>query len=265
MPLPVPLPSNPRDTAAHGSVTRHRVRIGIQESILSGEYRPGQRLLQQELAARFSVAQGVVREALLELQFCGLVQAIDNLGMFVSGLGSRVVLDAFEIREVLEGLAARSCCENASRADLRELMELAEQIRRYGEEGHFDAVGAADRQFHFRMIVASQNQLLARLTDSYRVLGMFVRANRNRQEVYEEHLEILKRIETNQPDEAETLARRHVAKSREEIARQVVEGAFVPCYVQESENAQGEPSEAPAQQPAVATKKPRSRKPKSRG
>ena len=116
--------SPPKDRSI---LVRHRVRDGIQQLILSGEYRPGQRLVQQELAARFGVAQSVVRESLLELQFCGLVEAVDNLGMFVSGLGARTLVEAYEIREMLEGLAARLCCEHASRADLRELHELAEQ------------------------------------------------------------------------------------------------------------------------------------------
>jgi DNA-binding GntR family transcriptional regulator len=219
----------------HGGLVRHRVRDGVQQLILSGEYQPGQRLLQQELAARFQVAQGVVREALLELQFCGLVQAVDNLGMFVSGLGARVILDAYEIREVLDGLAARRCCENASRADLRELNQLAQEVQHLGDEGKVDAMGKADHQFHYRMIVASQNQVLAKLTDGYRVLGMFVRANRHRQEVYEEHLQILRAIESNQPEQAEALARHHVVAAREEIARQVAEGTFVPYCVSEAE------------------------------
>ncbi len=245
MPNPSPFAGTSRDATAPEPVARHRVRDGIRQLILSGQYQPGQRLLQQELAARFDVAQGVVREALLELQFCGLVQAIDNLGMFVSGLGTRVILDALRIREALEGLAARLCCENASRADLRDLNELAQRIRREGQQGRFDAMGAADRQFHYRMIVASQNELLARLTDGYRVVGMFVRANRNRLAVYEEHLEILRRIEANKPDQAEALARRHVSRSHQEIARQVLQGTFVPCYVQESGSAISAPDAAP--------------------
>lgn len=89
--------SPPNDRAI---LTRHRVRDGIQHLILSGKYRAGQRLVQQELAARFGVAQSVVRESLLELQFCGLVRAVDNLGMLVSGLDAASALQAYEIREV---------------------------------------------------------------------------------------------------------------------------------------------------------------------
>jgi DNA-binding GntR family transcriptional regulator len=221
---------------AMGSLARHRVRDGIQQLILSGEYRAGQRLRQQELAARFDVAQGVVREALLELQFCGLVEAVDNLGMFVSGLEVRDLFDAYEIREVIEGLAARLCCERASRADIRDLKELAEQVHICGEKGDVEAMGAADKRFHHRTVSASGNEMLAKVTAGYRMLGMFVRADRKRKEVDQEHREIVRAIEANDPNKAELLARQHVAKSREAIARQVAQGEFVPRYVKEAED-----------------------------
>ncbi len=221
----------PADSVGNATLARHRVRDGIQQLILSGHYQPGQRLVQQELAARFGVAQSVVRESLLELQFCGLVQAIDNLGMFVTGLEAQTLLDAYQIREMLEGLAARLCCENASRADLRVLNDLARSIQDLGRNGDYQTMSALDREFHFRMIAASQNQLLTRLTEAYRVLGMFIRANRDINQVHEEHLRIVAAIEANQPDEAERLARQHVQAARQSIELQVADGKFLPCTV----------------------------------
>jgi DNA-binding GntR family transcriptional regulator len=211
------------------------VRDGIQQLILSGEYRPGQRLVQQELAGRFGVAQSVVRESLLELQFCGLVRAVDNLGMFVSGLDARTLLEAYEIRELFEGLAARLCCQGASRADLQELTELARRIQQCGAENDLERMSALDRQFHYRMVLASGNQLLAKLTEGYRVLGMFVRANREIAQVHGEHLQIVQAIELNQPEEAERLARQHVQAARQAIERQFAEGTFVAHAVGEAE------------------------------
>ena len=227
----------PQSTQLPGSesLARHRVRDGVERLILSGHYRPGQRLVQQELAARFGVAQTVVRESLLELQFYGLVQAVDNLGMFVSGLDAQTILDAYEIREALEGLAARRCCEMASRADLRELIDLSQRARQSGQEGKLAEMSALDRQFHSRITRAAQNRLLSRLTESYRVLGMFVRAYRAMDEVHQEHVGIVTAIEANRPDEAEALARRHVQAARQSIQRQVAENTFVLCPVGDAE------------------------------
>src|SRR3954451_6879240 len=98
---------------ASPQTARHRVREDVRRLILSGELKPGTRLTQQQLAKRFGVAQSVIRESLLELQFTGLVESIDNLGIFVSELDTEKLLQAYEVREMLEGLAARSCCERA--------------------------------------------------------------------------------------------------------------------------------------------------------
>src|SRR4051794_17442878 len=99
------------------------VRADVRKPILSREPRPGTRLTQQQLARRFGVAQSVIRESLLELQFSGLVQSVDNLGIFVSDLDTDMLLQAYEVREMLEGVAARRCCETASRSDIKQLTE----------------------------------------------------------------------------------------------------------------------------------------------
>ena len=259
-------PQSSSESGGGASLARHRVRDGIQRLILSGEYQPGQRLVQQELAGRFGVAQSVVRESLLELQFCGLVRAVDNLGMFVSGLDARTLLAAYEIREVFEGLGARLCCERASRADLRELVELAEQDYRLGREGKVEAMSALDRRFHYRMIQACGNELLAKLTESYQVLGMFVRADRDIRQVRDEHLEIVKAVEANRPAQAERLARRHVQAARQAIEREVAEDTFVPHWAGEAEAAHSaEPPEPAATGSAtpVAVKKTNKKKDKA--
>src|SRR5213082_2404532 len=90
---------------------RGRVREDIRRCILTGEFRQGTRLAQQHLAKRFGVAQSVVRESLLELQLSGLVRSVDNLGIFVGELDTQRLLDAYRVREMFEGLAARLCCQ----------------------------------------------------------------------------------------------------------------------------------------------------------
>src|SRR3954447_9663692 len=113
-------------STATQQTARGRVRDELRKLILIGEFPPGSRLTQQQLAKRFGVAQSVVRESLLELQSTGLVEAVDNLGVFVAGLDNAKLIEAYHVREMLEGLAARLCCEHASRADVRQLYELVE-------------------------------------------------------------------------------------------------------------------------------------------
>jgi DNA-binding GntR family transcriptional regulator len=213
------------------TTARGRVREDLRRMILSGEFKPGTRLTQQNLAKRFGVAQSVVRESLLELQFSGLVESVDNLGIFVSDLDVNRLLQAYEVREMLEGLAARRCCERASRADIRGLMEQAEKIYELGAAGNDVERGRLDRKFHLTTIAISQNQILAKLTESYLLLGMILTVSRPHDVIREEHQAIVKAIEANKPEDAERLARAHVAGVRKSIQQQIADGQFVPVWV----------------------------------
>lgn len=219
------------EEGATSTTARHRVREEVRRLILGGELRPGERLTQQHLAKRFGVAQSVVRESLLELQFSGLVHMVDNLGIFVGDMDANALLQAYEVREMLEGLAARGCCERASRVDLRELTEMVEEIHRLGLAGRDTERGPLDRRFHLRTIEISRNEVLERLTEACHALGMTIHVSRPHELIREEHLAIVKAIESNNPDEAEKRARHHIANARAAIRQEIAAGTFVPKWV----------------------------------
>jgi DNA-binding GntR family transcriptional regulator len=194
--------------------------------ILSGDFRPGSKLRQQELAEQFKVAQGVVREALLELQAYGLVETIDRRGMYVSPLNKERLLESFEVREMHEALAVRRCCERMTRVQVRELMDLAEQIYELGAADKLEDMGLGDRELHSRLIHLSGNSMLIRLAENYRVLGKFVRTHRDPGVVRDEHLAILRAIQDGRADDAERLMRLHVAAARLAVEKRLEDGTF---------------------------------------
>ncbi len=212
-------------------VARHHVREEIQRRILSGESKPGERLSQQSLAKELGVAQGAVRESLLELQWLGLVESVDHLGVFVGDLDVSRICEAYQIREVLEGMAARLACNHAGRADIAELRLMADKIFDLAHENKPEEMGTLDRKLHFHVIELSRNGILVRLAETYRVLGMTVRASREPQIIHEEHLRIIAAIEHNSAEEAERVAREHVAGARQMIENQARLGKFVPKWV----------------------------------
>ena len=207
-------------------VVRHEVRDGVQRLIVNGRQKPGSKLVQQKLAKQFGVAQGVIREALLELQVCGLVETIDNRGMFVSPIDAQKLLDAFEIREVHEGLAARLCCTRVTRADVAQLIQMADEMLELGNQGKAEQMSALDKQMHARITELSGNGMLARLADNYVVLGKVVRARRDPKIVHQEHLAILRAIGSGNEDEAEQLMRRHIRAAREAVAKIIEQGGM---------------------------------------
>src|SRR3954452_351012 len=158
-----------KEPAAITGTTRHQIRESVQQMILSGERQPGSKLRQQELAEHFGVAQGVVREALLELAAYGLVEIIDNRGVYVSKIDKNRLLESFEVRAVHEGLAARLCCDRATRAELRMLAEMVEQMYKLGKGKKWEEMSSLDRQFHSRITELSGNSMLIRLAHNYRV------------------------------------------------------------------------------------------------
>jgi DNA-binding GntR family transcriptional regulator len=172
-----------------------------------------------------------VRESLLELQWLGLVESIDRLGVFVQKLDAARLCEAYQVREVLEGLAARLACEHTSRADVALLSKMVDHIWELSQEKRVEEMGAADRAFHLQLMNLSRNKVLLRLAEGYRVLGMAVRASRDPKKVYEEHLLIVDAIGNNLPDEAERLMRLHVAEARKTIEQQAARHDFTPKWV----------------------------------
>jgi len=199
--------------------------------ILNGEHRPGAKLVQQELAKRFGVAQGVVREALLELQVYGLVETVDNRGMFVSQLNKETLLDAFDVREVHEGLAVRLCTERVTRLQLRELHEVVEEIYGLAVRGTLMKMASLDRAFHYRLVHLSGNSMLIRLADNYGVLGKVIQLSRDPEAVRTEHRSVLRAIEGGRPDEAEQLMREHIRTGKRALEEEIARGRFVPRWL----------------------------------
>ena len=212
-------------------VARHEIRDSLQQMILDGEQRGGAKLVQQQLAKKFGVAQGVVREALLELQAYGLVETIDNRGIFVSELSTQKLLDSFDVREMHEALAVRRCCDRITRMQVRELVEMAHQMRALAVGGKLMEMAALDREFHKRLIQISRNSMLIRLAENYRLLGKVIQMSRDPDEVCHEHLEILKAIGEGQPDEAERLVRAHIRRAKQDVEKQIAEGKYAPRWL----------------------------------
>ncbi len=146
------------------------------------------------------------------------MRCVDNLGIFVSNLDVNTLIHAYHIREVVEGLAARLSCERASRADIRELYEMADKIHALALAGRMDERGVLDHQFHNRTILLSGNPLLQCLTGCYQMLNMVVQAFSSHELILEQHRGIAEAIEKGDGEEAELRARAHVVVSRDAIA-----------------------------------------------
>lgn len=212
-------------------ISRHLIREEIRLMILNGKLPAGAKLVQQELGAKFKVAQGVIREALLELQSCGLVETIDNRGMFVSGINNEILLQSFDVREIHEGLAARLCCLRANRGQLHELREMAENIYLLFRKNKLNEMALFDSELHDKLLKISGNKVLQRLKDNYWSFGEVVNVKRDVKTVRDEHIAILNAIEDGNKEKAETLMRKHIANGKKAIEFQIKKGVFRPAWL----------------------------------
>ncbi len=176
----------------------------------------------------------MVREALLELQLSGLVETVDGRGMFVGQITRKRLGDAIQVRAALEALAVRLCCEHATRAEIRRLREMAQQIHALGKGGEKsrDEAASLDRQFHLQLIDLSGNTMLIQLDTHYRVLGKILHFNKPREQVLREHLAILDAVENGNADEADRLMRDHVLHGKRLLDENAEGHTFIPRWVE---------------------------------
>jgi len=214
--------------------TRRWLHDQIYDQITSGRLPPGSRLTQQQLAEQFQVGQGTVREVLLQLQQFGVVEVVENRGFYVTKLDARKLLDAYELREVLEGLAARLCCRKATNEQIDELMATAERIHELGLNGQYMEMGFLDRQLHNRLTEIADNVVLNDMVSRYRFLvrkivwgkGPVGQSRKSMDETRDEHIGISTAIRQNQSELAEQRMKEHIRKVRVLHEERIRKGDF---------------------------------------
>jgi DNA-binding GntR family transcriptional regulator len=200
----------------------------LQDDIVLGVLPPGTKLGETELATRYGVSRGPLREAIRRLESRKLLERIPHVGTRVATLQLEDLIEIYRVREALEGMAARLAAEQMSAAEvagLWELLALHEQQQDLQEDtAYFQHAG--DLDFHYRIIQGSQNRTLIDLLigEIYHRVRMYryqfsMTANRPRRALGE-HQHIVEAIEARDGEMAELLMRRHISRAREYLETQ---------------------------------------------
>ena len=200
----------------------------LQDDIVLGVFKPGARLAEAELATRYGVSRGPLREAIRRLESRKLLIREPHVGARVAALKLQDLVEIYRVREALEGMAARLAASQMSDqevAGLHEVLGQHEQQHDIKEDlAYFQREG--DLDFHYRIIQGSHNQTLIELLigEIYHLVRMYryqfsAVANRP-QKALGEHRRILEAIEARDGDLAEMLMRRHISRARENIEAQ---------------------------------------------
>lgn len=203
--------------------------LQMRNDIVDGVIAPGTKLSETELSTKYAVSRAVIREAINRLVACHVVERKANIGARVVTLSPEGLVELYQVRESLEGMAARLAAKNMTDAQIEDLQQLL--------NAHFDKVKsgdtyyqeAGDVDFHYRIILGSQNQHLINvlinglyhLVRMYRVqLGM---AGPRVSTAFDEHKNIVQAIAYRDEELAEMLMRRHILYSKNNIERKLLQ------------------------------------------
>jgi DNA-binding GntR family transcriptional regulator len=190
----------------------------LVEAIVTGELAQGQKLNEAELAERFGMGRGPLREALRQLEGQRLVRRIPNAGTRVIVLDRQMLEDLYGVREALEGMACRLAATHMTDSEIMRLQDLLShheaQIEKDG--GQVYAQSEGDLDFHYLIARGSRNALLLDLlgSEQYQLLRMCrYRTSRNADRprpALSQHRQIVEAIAQRDGEFAELLMRRHI-------------------------------------------------------
>jgi len=194
----------------------------LKGEIVTFRLSPGEPLLEQNLAKRFKVSRTPVREVLRRLNHEGLVEIVPQKGAFVGRIGFTDVREIFQIREALEGLAAKI---SASRFTKKELDEFESAL----DTEDLDKAEKVGRKLHQIILEKAGNKRISNLIDILRSqlerMYFFAKNLPGREKrSLEEHREILQALQMKNGELAEKALRKHIVSTMRTVIESLGEG-----------------------------------------
>ena len=181
----------------------------LRQAILRGELKPGERLMEIQLANKLGVSRTPIREAIRKLELEGLVLMIPRKGAEITEKNMR---DVLEVRKALEELAVQLACDKITKEEIEEMKKAAEEFRMILKNKDITEIAEADVRFHDIIYMATDNQKLIHLL------------NKLREQMYRYRVEYLKN-----PDVHEQLTQEHEEIVYHIKRREKVEATAVTC------------------------------------
>jgi DNA-binding GntR family transcriptional regulator len=187
----------------------------LREAIIGGVLRPGERLMEIQLAEELGVSRTPVREAIRKLELEGFVVMIPRKGAYVSDISYKDIADIFEIRGALEQLAAGLACERITEEELENLERLLVQKKECIDGEDVEGMVEIDTQFHEALYRASRNDRLVQIVSNLREQIQRFRSTSlaspgRMREAWEEHEKLVEAISERNIPLAQQLASEHI-------------------------------------------------------
>jgi len=191
----------------------------LKQMIVEKRLKPGEKIVQEELAHRLGVSRTPLRRALSQLAKENLVRMVPRGGTYVKDFILEEMISIFEIREVLEGLACRKAASLITKKQVNYFRNLYEKAMQSASNGDWGTYARADEKFHGFITNIAQTDLLKEIVRTFHILSnSYTRGLiRPPQETFPEHTTILDALENHDAGKAEFLMRQHTRKSIEAL------------------------------------------------
>lgn len=196
----------------------------LKAMILANEFKPGEKLGQEQIATKFGVSRMPLHKAFQMLENEMLVENLPRRGFYVTEIDNALLLDAFECREALEGIAVRRATIAINEKQLKDLESLFKPFVNK-EKIDINKYIEADQTFHNSILKISGNQVLQKFEVVKNITSQTYRGGliREPKETLPEHLAILDAISKGDSELAEKLMREHSVKTQKLIKEKIDE------------------------------------------
>lgn len=211
----------------HGML-RFNVYNRLRDDILNQVYKKGEALTESRITNDLGVSRTPVREAFVQLQIDGLVDAIPNKGVVVRGLSILDIQDMYDIRAFIEGIAAKRACENMDDQNLSKLLESINKEKEYTLKKDFQAFQSSDYEFHDVIKKSSNSRIFENMLTS---MIQFTRIARVKSlslegralQAVNEHLAIYEAMRNHNSKDAKNLMELHIKNAKESFIKTLLE------------------------------------------
>lgn len=194
---------------------RGRVFHKIRDDILEGKYEIGEEIRETRIAGELGVSRTPVREAIRQLELEGLVSVILNKGAVVTGISPQDIEDIYNIRTLIEGLAARWAAEKISPRELKELEDIVDLTEFYINRQETEDLHVLDNRFHEILYESSHSKPLQHILSPFHHYVQNARRTSlstpgRAEKALAEHKKILQALKAKDADQAEATTNQHV-------------------------------------------------------
>ncbi len=194
----------------------------LREAIIIGELRPGERLMEVQLAEKMGVSRTPVREAIRKLELEGLVDMIPRKGAHVAELSIKDIMDVLEVRASLDGLATSLAAERITDDELKELKHINGQFASYIEKENLNGSIKKDVEFHDIIYRASRNDKLISIINNLReqvqrFRVIYLKEYNNSKNLIKEHNDIFEAVSSRSMENARNIAKTHIINQESTI------------------------------------------------